>query len=114
MPLTGPRSTSSALKTTSLYQAEKSSLWAVTPRSSRATRRGYGIGRAASHALIPGTNGPRQVFLALVESLSFRPGLAVRALWQTAPHDRWGRESRPAALLAGRPGSSAVEARWAV
>src|ERR1700722_11147137 len=31
VPRTGPRSTSSALKTSSLYQAEKSSLWGVTP-----------------------------------------------------------------------------------
>src|SRR5215831_19748867 len=46
VPRTGPRSTSSALKTTSLYQAEKSSLCGVTPRSSRATCRGYDIGPA--------------------------------------------------------------------
>src|SRR5580700_1247895 len=37
LPRTGPRSTSSARKTTSLYQAEKSSLCGVTLRSSRAT-----------------------------------------------------------------------------
>src|SRR6516162_10481569 len=36
LPRTGPRSTSSARKTTSLYQAEKSSLCGVTLRSSRA------------------------------------------------------------------------------
>src|SRR3954465_1807675 len=32
VPRTGPRSASSALRTSSLYQAEKSSLWGVTPR----------------------------------------------------------------------------------
>src|SRR5215831_14920693 len=48
VPRTGPRSTSSALKTSSLYQAEKSSLCGVTPRSSRATCRGYGIGPAGT------------------------------------------------------------------
>src|ERR1700722_11947946 len=36
LPRTGPRSTSSARNTTSLYQAEKSSLCGVTLRSSRA------------------------------------------------------------------------------
>ncbi len=36
VPLTGPRSTSCARSTISLYQAEKSSLCAVTPRSSLA------------------------------------------------------------------------------
>src|ERR1700730_7171944 len=39
VPRTGPRSTSSALMTTSLYQAEKSSLCGVTP--SRLTPREY-------------------------------------------------------------------------
>lgn len=48
MPLTGPRSTSSALMTSSLYQAEKSSLCGVTPCSSRATGRDYGIEPAAN------------------------------------------------------------------
>src|ERR1700722_5819343 len=38
VPLTGPRSTSSALMTSSLYQAAKSSLCAVTPCSLRVTR----------------------------------------------------------------------------
>src|SRR5665213_1916681 len=33
VPRTGPRSASSARRTSSLYQAEKSSLWGVTPRS---------------------------------------------------------------------------------
>src|SRR5579864_3643516 len=36
LPRTGPRSTNSARNTTSLYQAEKSSLCGVTLRSSRA------------------------------------------------------------------------------
>src|ERR1700759_2997068 len=48
LPRTGPRSTSSERKTTSLYQAEKSSLWGVTLRSSRAMNF-----RLATRALIP-------------------------------------------------------------
>src|SRR6185437_7034415 len=58
VPRTGPRSTSSALKTSSLYQAEKSSLWGVTPccdaprfdapRSSRAMAARLAAGRPAA------------------------------------------------------------------
>ena len=40
VPLTGPWSASSALRTSSLYQAEKSSPCGVTPRSSAVTARG--------------------------------------------------------------------------
>src|SRR5215831_2667745 len=55
LPRTGPRSTSSARKTTSLYQAEKSSLCGVTLRSSRAT-----IFRLPSRATtVPATIPPR-------------------------------------------------------
>src|SRR5215470_2826945 len=53
LPRTGPRSTSSARKTTSLYQAEKSSLCGVTLRSSRAT-----IFRLPSHATIRPSEDP--------------------------------------------------------
>src|SRR5688572_12078299 len=50
-PLAGPRSASCALVTSSLYQAEKSSAWGVTPRS-----------RRASFAMTPeGSRGARTV-----------------------------------------------------
>src|SRR6201996_6364410 len=54
LPRTGPRSTRSARKTTSLYQAEKSSLCGVTLRSSRAM-----IFRLPSGRLSPEANLPR-------------------------------------------------------
>src|SRR5450755_4162727 len=57
VPRTGPRSTSSALKTTSLYQAEKSSLCGVTPRSSCATPRRIGD-RGGRHTLVFAWAGP--------------------------------------------------------
>src|ERR1700757_869460 len=54
LPRTGPRFTSSARKTRSLYQAEKSSLCGVTLRSSRAM-----IFRLPSGRLSPEANLPR-------------------------------------------------------
>src|SRR5262249_9230867 len=53
LPRTGPRSTSSARKATSLYQAENSSLFGATPRSSLASIFGF-----PSSPLLPEANFP--------------------------------------------------------
>src|SRR5579871_6415677 len=47
-PFTGARSASSALRTSSLYQAEKSSPCGVTPRPLRSAMRAQGTGEALS------------------------------------------------------------------
>ncbi len=54
VPFAGPRSTSCALVTSSLYQEEKSSLCGVTPRSSRAIKEGYRQARSPPGPLNPG------------------------------------------------------------
>src|SRR6185437_12726274 len=86
VPLAGPRSTSSALKTSSLYQAEKSSLWGVTPRSSRATNQRLdqylrGHDSLMIHAgLVTDVFSYRQATMVLDDCLSWLPGRADRSI----------------------------------
>src|ERR1700689_1193765 len=70
VPRAGPRSTSSALMTSSLYQAEKSSLCGVTPRPSSLTPSRLFQRAADQNQIIPLPNGP---WLRLPPSPPSRP-----------------------------------------
>src|SRR5581483_7710729 len=56
-PLTGARSASSALRTSSLYQAEKSSPWGVTPKPLRSAMAAQGTGRVGRDRPLGATRG---------------------------------------------------------
>src|SRR5215468_9894339 len=99
LPRTGPRSTSSARKITSLYQAEKSSLCGVTLRSSRTM-----IFRLQSGPLSPEANYPGRARGRLVPRSAADVGREVLAGESGARGDEAGGcalEDDPAAVVAG-------------